>query len=68
MSSGHLQFNYFTLKLIKKTTKQQNRNVTFYDHIWNQHGKSIKMNTNKPMFGQVVLEISSLITDSTDTH
>ncbi len=27
-------------------------------HIWNQHGKYIKINTNKPMFGPVVLEIA----------
>ncbi len=29
-----------------------------YAHIWNQHEKCIKMNTNKPMFGLVVLEIA----------
>ena len=31
--------------------------VTFHAHIWNQHEKCIKMSTNKPMFGPVVLEI-----------
>ncbi len=41
------------------------RNVTFHVHIWNQHRKCIKMNTNKPMFGHVVLKIacSLFITD-----
>ena len=33
------------------------RNVKYYHHIWNQHGKCFKMSTNKPMFGSAVLEI-----------
>ena len=27
-------------------------------YIWNQHGKYIKMSTNKPIFDPVVLEIA----------
>ena len=27
-------------------------------YIWNQNGKCIKVNTNKPLFGPVVLEIT----------
>ncbi len=34
------------------------RNFIFHVHIWNQHEKYIKMDTNKPMFGPVVLEIA----------
>ncbi len=34
------------------------RNVTFYVHIWHKEGKCFKMNTNKPMFGPVVLRIA----------
>ena len=34
------------------------RILKFHGCIWNQHGKCIKMNTNKPMFGPVVLEIT----------
>ncbi len=29
-----------------------------YAHIWNQHRKCIRMSTNMPMFGLVVLEIA----------
>ncbi len=34
------------------------RNFKNYARIWNQHGKCIKMSTNKPMFGPAVLEIT----------
>ncbi len=34
--------------------------VIFCTHIWNQHGTCIEMNTNKSMFGPVVLEIDSI--------
>ena len=30
--------------------------VSYGVHEWNQHKKSIKMSTKKPMFGPVVLE------------
>ena len=39
----------------------------FYDYIWNQRGTWIKMSTNKPMFGPVVLEIIYGISISTSS-
>ncbi len=32
------------------------RIVKYCGHIWNEHGKCIKMSTNMPMFGPVVLK------------
>ena len=37
---------------------QKFNNVTFHVHIQNQHEKCIRMKTNKPTFGPVVLEIA----------
>ncbi len=33
------------------------KNAIFYVHIWNLYGKCIRMSTNMPMFGPVVLEM-----------
>ncbi len=38
-------------------------NVTFHVHIWNQNEKCIKMDTYKPMFGPVVLEIACVFNE-----
>ena len=35
--------------------------INFHCHIWNQHEKCIKMSTNKPSIGAVVLEITPMI-------
>ncbi len=53
---------YSTLSLFRKLFTNfkifQNFTISKYCiHIWNQHGKCIKMSTNMPMFGLVVLEI-----------
>ena len=32
--------------------------MKYCDYIWNKHGKYINMNTNKSMFGPVVLEVA----------
>ena len=37
---------------------QKFKNVRYGVNIWNQHRKCLKMSTNKPMFGPVVLEIT----------
>ena len=34
---------------------QNIRKLKYHAHIWNQHGKCIKMSTNKPMFGPVII-------------
>ena len=49
------------MKTINTTFQKIGKNsqiVKHCIHIWNQHAKCIKMNTNKPMFGPVVLEIA----------
>ncbi len=43
---------HFVQKIVKKL-----KMVKYHVYIWNHHGNSIKMSTNKPMFGIVVLEI-----------
>ncbi len=47
----------FTPSFFQKIFKNF-RIVKYCIHIWHKHGKCIKMNTNKPMFGPVVLEIA----------
>ncbi len=53
--------SFFFIKKFKKF-----RIVKFHDHIWYQHEECIKMSTNKPMFGLVVLEIACDIVIKSD--
>ena len=47
-----------TVNLIFFNIGQKTQIVTFCLHIWNRHGKYIRMSRNKPRFGPVVLEIA----------
>ncbi len=51
-------FSGFCFILFSKEKRKENETeIAYYTHIWNEHGKCITMSTNKPMFGPVVLEI-----------
>ena len=59
LSSASNTFS-FCLFFVKKIFKNFGI-LKDYGHIWNQHGKYIKMSTNMPQFGPVVLEIPGSI-------
>ena len=62
-TAGTVYITLFPYKLqnIPKDVHKISKNfqiVQFQVHIWNEHVKCIKMSTNKPVFGPVVLEIA----------
>ena len=50
--------DFFFFLNLRKFSKTWYKIVKLCFNFWNQHGKCIKMNTNMPLFGSVVLEIA----------
>ena len=47
--------------ILSKNCQKKLRTVKFHKHIWHQNEKCIKMSTNMPTFGPVVLGVGSSI-------